>query len=113
MHNIKHAHGAGRCTPISDEASAGDAARGFRDQSQESRGNYPALDTDSKTRAAVEQADKAFTTLRARLALAGFEVQIVHADGGTAYLVQRWALHRELLDLAAVAEFADLVGARA
>jgi hypothetical protein len=66
---------------------------------------------DSAARIAVEQPDKEFVTLRARLALAGFELHIVNGDGGgTAYLVQRWSMNKVLPDQAAVREFAERAG---
>jgi len=42
MQNIMHAHGAGRCTPINDEAPAGDVARGFKDHSQDNDSHFRA-----------------------------------------------------------------------
>ena len=76
--------------------------------------NTKADSTDSAARIAVEQADKAFATLRATLALRGFELHIVgDGAGGTAYMVQRWNLHKLLIDQAAVLEFTERVGARA
>lgn len=75
------------------------------------QGNTKADSTYSAARSAVEQSDKAFATLRARLALAGFELHIVNGDGGgTAYLVRRWCMSRTLPDVAAVRQFADHVG---
>lgn len=78
------------------------------------QGNTRTDNPDSDARAAVTQADKEFASLRATLALHGFQLHIVgDGEGGTAYLVQRWSLHRVLLDVAAVREFAERVGARA
>ena len=51
-------------------------------------------------------ADKGFSTLRARLALAGFTVHLTD-DGacGCAYLVSRWAQYRTFADRDALAAF--------
>lgn len=42
MQHVKHAHGAGRCTPTSDEAPAVAAAQGFRDQPRIVGGDFRA-----------------------------------------------------------------------
>ena len=58
-------------------------------------------------------AEKRFATLRARLALAGFELSRTDAsDGPMRYFVTRWSLVRELHNLTAVQAFAEQVGAR-
>ena len=55
--------------------------------------------------------DKAFHTLRARLALAGHTLSRTDArDGTRAYFVSRWGMVRELRDLEAVAALAKQVG---
>ena len=97
----------GLSPPHKDEAPTGINGQRFRGQGTTDNADFAARD-------AVAQADKAFATLRARLALAGFTVQIV-SDGacGSAYLVQRLCISRTLPDQAAVREFADRVGARA
>lgn len=59
---------------------------------------------------AVGPTQKEFETLRARLALLGFELQ---ACGLASYVVSRWNLSRRLADLAEVQAFADRVGATA
>ena len=56
----------------------------------------------------VEPTQKKFETLRARLALLGFELQ---ACGVARFVVSRWNLSRRLADLAEVQAFADRVGA--
>ena len=56
------------------------------------------------------QTQKEFETLRARLALLGFELQ---ACGLASFVVSRWNLSRSLADLAEVQAFADRVGATA
>lgn len=69
---------------------------------------------DCPARAAVAEADKAFATLRAELALRGFELHIVgDGVGGSMYLVQRWCQSRTLATLADVRAFARQVGAPA
>ena len=63
-------------------------------------------------RLAVEQADKAFGTLRALLALKGHVLSRTHGDDGPVrFYVTHWALVRELRDIAAVRAFAEQVGA--
>lgn len=55
--------------------------------------------------------DKAFHTLRARLALAGRTLSRTDAsDGARAYFVSGWGMVRELRDLDTVAAFAKQVG---
>lgn len=77
-------------------------------------GQAQTVSPDSAARAAVEQADKDFATLRARLALAGHQLHIIDdGEGGTAYMVCRWCMSRTLPDLAAVQAFAERVGAPA
>jgi len=59
-------------------------------------------------RARVARIDKEFSTLRARAALAGFQLHIVTGPDGTAeYLMIRWNMTRALPNLAAVAAFLD------
>lgn len=56
--------------------------------------------------------DKAFQTLRARLALAGHVLSRTHdGDGPVRFYVTRWNLIRELRDLDEVRRFAAQVGA--
>ena len=87
-----------------NETPAVAAARGFGEQGQEAS-------LDCREREAVEQADKAFSTLRSRLALAGYTLHITsNGKGGAEYLVTRWNLCRTLPDLAAVCAFADRAG---
>lgn len=57
-------------------------------------------------------ADKAFLTLRARLALKGHVLSRTHGDDGPVrFYVTRWGLVRELPDIAAVRVFAEQVRA--
>lgn len=51
---------------------------------------------------------KAFATMQARLALAGFQLERM-ADGS--FVVARWTMTRSLADVAAVATFIVQVGA--
>lgn len=94
----------GNVTPERDETPAVAAARGSEDQGQHAG-------FDCGDRSAVEQADKAFATLRARLALVGFQLHVTSADRGQAeYIVTRWNLSRTLPNMAGVQAFADRVG---
>ena len=104
MTNIMVPHGAGATTPESDEAT-GLQAGGFREQGTTD-------DANSAASAAVGEADKAFTTPRAMLALRGFALDIVSdGHGGTAYMVHKWSMSRALPDMPAVRAFVEQVGA--
>ena len=85
--------------PGNDEASAGDTARGFRDQGQDNRSDC--------AEACAQR--KQFATLRARLALEGWSLS--EADRAATFHATRWGMFRELPDLAAVEAFARQVGA--
>ena len=63
---------------------------------------------DSQDCAASGAGCKAFSTLRARLAIRGFALQQL-PNGG--YFVRSWGVGRALADLPAVAAFAEKVGA--
>ena len=79
----------------------------------ERRGDFAGddLSRQAAQRAAVEIADKAFASLRAKVALAGFTVHLIDdGGGGCAYLVSRWAQYRTFADRDALAAFAKLVG---
>jgi hypothetical protein len=87
-----------------NETPAVAAARGSEDQGLTSS-------LDCRGPDAVGQADKAFATLRARLALAGYALHITsNGTGGAEYIVTRWNLCRTLPDIAAVSALADQVG---
>lgn len=91
-----HAHAAGAIPPTSAEAPTAGTDRGPEDQHTRA---------DSGTAA---DPCKAFATLRARLALAGYSLNRSDvADGPRAFYVGRWGMVRELPDLAAVCTFAD------
>lgn len=85
-----------------DEAPAGDAAQGFRDQGRTDSGDCAqASDPAQRKRQA---------NLQALLAQKGHELR-QQPDGS--FLVSRWKLTRELRDLGAVESFARPVGATA
>ena len=93
---------AGLSPPTKDEAPAGDAAQGFRDQGKTDSGDCAqAPDLAQRKRQA---------NLQALLALKGHELR-QQRDGS--FLVSRWNLTRELRDLGAVESFARMVGATA
>ena len=55
---------------------------------------------------------KAFATLRARAALAGFTLSVMtETDGLCFYLLSRWGMSRTLPDLASVVVFLRQIGA--
>jgi len=59
-------------------------------------------------RADIEARDKHITALRARAALADFELMIISsADGTSAFLISRWGRTVELPDVVAVEAFLD------
>lgn len=60
-------------------------------------------------RQATQAADKRLATLRAELALHGFEVRVLP---GPAYLVAKWNLSKTLESVDALAAFAAQVGGR-
>ena len=62
---------------------------------------------------AISATAKRFSTLRARLALAGWTLAETVADGGAAYTAGRWGMSRTLADLEAVEAFAEQIGAPA
>ena len=65
-------------------------------------------------RAEVERSDERIATLRARAAIAGYELHIIDAGNGTTstFVITRWGLQRGLRDEAAVEAFLAQVGAR-
>jgi hypothetical protein len=71
-----------------------------------------ANDQDCAAGETAAEVNKAFATVRATLALRGFELHAVSdGDGGTMFLVQRWNQSRTLASLADVRAFARQVGA--
>ena len=69
---------------------------------------------DCAAHAAIMEADKAFTTLRAQLAMRGFALHVIDdGAGGAMFLVQRRCQSRTLGSIDDVRAFAVQVGARA
>ena len=93
---------AGPSSPERDEAQAGANGSGSKGQDQGDKGH-------SADFAVGNPHDcKAFATLQARAALAGFEL-VRMADGSL--VVARWTMTRALADLAAAEAFLQQVGA--
>jgi hypothetical protein len=70
-------------------------------------------DQNCASGATAGEVNKAFATVRAALALRGFEIHAVDAgDGSTMFLVQRWGQSRTLGSIDEVRAFAVQVGAR-
>jgi len=97
-----------------DEAPAGAAARGFKEQATTDTATVAQrgldhLAVDQATiRAKLEARDERMVGLRARAALAGFELLVIAADDNTsAFMIQKFGLVRELRDVAAVEAFLD------
>ena len=87
-----------------NETPAVAAARGSEDQGLTSS-------LDCRGPDAVGQADKAFVTLRASLALKCYSLSRTAGDDGpVCFFVTRWGMARELRGLADVARFLDQVG---
>lgn len=64
-------------------------------------------------RAAIEQHDKRIATLRARCAIAGYELMTVNTGSGTStFAVIRWGRSLDLLDANAVERWLDRIGTR-
>ena len=98
-----HSTAAERDPPTSETADVASAGR-IEVQGTTDDGNSASI-------VPTAEADKEFSTLRAMLAMRGFELHTLsEADGGTAYLVRRWSMTRELPDLPAVAAFAERAG---
>lgn len=121
---------AGPAAVLASLGAAGAAAAGLtaghKDeapgwQAEGDEGNTEPIKRDSAHHApgaqpsnAVAAAEKAFSTLQARLALRSFA--LTRTDGANCqvvYTVTRWGLVRELASLEDVAAFADRVGAPA
>lgn len=97
MKNTHLAQRAGSATPTNDKASGANAGLVSRNQ----RNN----NTDS---AASVIDGKAFSTLRAQLAIRGVALKRLPGGG---FLVRSWGMGRVLPDLQAVEAFAKKVGA--
>lgn len=96
--------------PISDPPKCerpGGQAGALRDQGTDSAPIVADL------RAVRDSRRKRTETLRAQLALKGFELHELHELAGGGYLVTRWNCCRPLADLEAVAAFLRQVGGAA
>jgi hypothetical protein len=68
---------------------------------------------EAAARTEIEQRDKHIATLRARAALAGFELMIVSAaDGTRVFSAGRWGRTVDLPNAAAVSDWLDRVGVK-
>ena len=106
MYMTHNAHRAGLAEPDRSTSETADVASAGRIEEQGGTDG-----ANSAASAAVAEADKAFTTLRAMLALRGFALDIVSdGEGGTAYMVHKWSMSRALPNLAAVRDFAARAG---
>lgn len=81
-------------------------------------GLTPALDKDVPLRPFAtpdpEMERKGFSTLHARAALRGYRLERTEADdGGPLFVITRWALTRQLRDMAEERLFLERVGATA
>jgi hypothetical protein len=63
-------------------------------------------------RATAAAADKRFATLRAQLALRGFELHITSSAGQPVFMVSRWSMVREFDTLAELEAFAAQAGVK-
>ena len=107
MYMTHNAHRAGLAEPDRFTSETADVASAGRIEEQGGTDG-----ANSAASAAVGEADKAFTTLRAMLALRGFALDIVSdGHGGTAYMVHKWSMSRALPDMPAVRAFVEQVGA--
>lgn len=95
--------GAGFAAPESGDAQAVGTGLGIKGQAEAESPNR----TDD---GATSQTSKALSTVRASLALKGYELRDL-AGGG--WLICRWNMAREARDMDAVEAFARQVGARA
>lgn len=86
-----------------DEGPTGTNGQAFRDRYKANR-----LDFDANR---VREPDKCFATMRAKLAISGWAVQIVDdGRGGVAYWVSRWGQSRTLPSRHALKDFVLRVG---
>lgn len=109
-----------------DEARVLGSGAGFREQRKTNTEDYPSLahvGRAGRPESSHPIGDelcplddgKRFTTLRARLALAGWALRLSAtgaADGAVVFFATRWNMACQWASLDAVAEFADRVGAR-
>ena len=98
---------AGLSDPTNDDAP-GDQAEGIKGQANTDNGDSVAAPADPQ--AIADR--KRFSTLRARLALAGYGLTRTDAsDGAVIYRASRWGMARMLDNLVDVESFAARVGA--
>lgn len=93
----------GQSSPEKDEALTVATAQGSWDQ-----GSSNSLDSELRVDLKTQRL-KAFATLQARAALAGFELVRMADDS---FVVARWTMTRALADVAAVESFLAQVGAK-
>lgn len=73
--------------------------------------NHPAGSTDARSVRDAQQADKEFSTLRARAAMRGHELHRSNPhDGPVRYWVSRWGMARDLQSIEAVRDFVRQIG---
>lgn len=90
--------------PAPNDEAPGVMAEGFRDQET--------ADSLDSAAAHIAEQDKAFSTARAKLAIAGWTLHIVDGGGAAAYWVSRWGQSRTLPDRHALAQFMKQVGCK-
>ena len=106
MEHLHHTRWAGTCAPTNEDARL---LPGSTDQDKSASPDSAGPQADEQLGA---DNGKRFSTLRARLALAGWELSKANAgDALDVFYASRWNMARELHGLAAVATFADRVGA--
>ncbi|HEX7687922.1 MAG TPA: hypothetical protein VF453_09455 [Burkholderiaceae bacterium] len=104
MNSLNGAAGAWIGPPKNDEAEATGGSLGLWDQSKTNAQDRSELAAHDQ--AATEQ-HKAFSTLQAKFAIAGFGL---HAMSDGSFLACRWNLSRPLPSLAAAGVFLRMVG---
>ena len=125
MRAHNHGHGPGMAAPeaaasvraagAASVASDAVAPAGLNAQKESALATRAAQSREQNERrnsATGADADKAFVTLRALLALKGHSLSRTDADDGPVrFHVNRWGMVRELRDIAAVRAFTQQVGA--
>ena len=106
-------HAAGAASAVADAALPADLTA-QKESAPAAQAAQSREQIEPRNSATSPGEDKPFLTLRARLALKGHALHRTHGDDGPVrFYVTRWGMARELRDLAAVATFADQVGAPA
>ena len=103
MHSHLDALGAGSAVPENGDVLTAGTVQDALDQE-----NSNGVDSEGGRAAAQDAGAKAFATLQARAAIAGFEL-VRMADGS--FVVARWTMTRALVDVQAVERFLKQVGA--